>query len=111
MKPALHHENPPPLRHANLLFLGLTRNVLMVHGIRARRFGMMGAHRQRHVEKNAWPQLRGFVSLNVVHDQIHVDDFELANALHDIAVWNKAAVAGLDASYGHVEGFYFLHAY
>src|SRR5881409_34124 len=66
MKPTLHHENPPPLRHANLLRLGFAGYVLVILGVGTRRFGMVGIHRQRHVEKNAWPQFRGFVSLNVI---------------------------------------------
>src|SRR5947209_7213222 len=110
MKPTLHHENPPPLRHANLLRLGFAGYVLVVLGVGTRRFGMVGIHRQRHVEKDAWPQLRGFVSLNVMHDRIHVDNLNLANAPQDIDVWKKSAVAGFDASYGKVEGFSSLNA-
>src|SRR5438445_6598718 len=110
MKPALHHENPPPLCHANVQRLGLAGYVLVILGVGTRRFGMVGIHRQRNVEKNAWPQLRGFVSLNVMHDRIHIDNLNPAKTTHNIDVWKKSAVAGFDASRGKVEGFSSLNA-
>ena len=45
-----------------------------------------------------------------MHDRIHVDNFDLASAPHDIDVWEKSAVAGFDASRWKVEGFPSLNA-
>jgi hypothetical protein len=45
-----------------------------------------------------------------MHDRIHVNNLNLANAPQDIDVWKKSAVAGFDASCGKVEGFSSLNA-
>src|SRR5262245_66010953 len=72
MESALHDEELSPFRHVDLLFHRLAGQVLVT--LRSDKALMMRIHRKRSIKQNSWPQMRGLVSLDVVHHRFHIND-------------------------------------